>query len=126
RGRDTAALVAVDLASGAHRVLHEDPRADVDDLLVDPRTGRVQAVSVNYLKSEWTVLDPVIADDLAYLSGLGEGEGEVSVVSRTLDDTQWIVARTTAEHGTRYLRYDRQRRHAEPWFHTRPALEGYR
>src|SRR5690606_28761531 len=58
------------------------------------------------------------------LSGLGEGE--VSVVSRTLDDTQWIVARTTAEHGTRYLRYDRQQRHAEPWFHTRPALEGYR
>lgn len=123
RERDTAALVAVDLASDARTVLHEDARADIDNFLVDPRTGLIQAAAVNYLKTEWTVLDPAIAEDLVYLSSLGEGE--VSVASRTLDDSRWIVAQTTAEHGTRYWRYDRQRRHAEPWFHTRPALESY-
>ncbi|MFB9068362.1 S9 family peptidase [Pseudofulvimonas gallinarii] len=123
RDRDTAALVSVDLATGDRRVLHEDARADVDDLLVDPRTGVIQAAGVNYLKTEWTVLDPAIADDLAYLSGLGEGE--VMIASRTLADDRWVVAQMTAEHGTRYWRYDRARRHAEPWFHTRPALEQY-
>jgi len=124
RDRDTAALVAVDLATGGTTVLHQDPRADVDDALVDPRTGRVQAVAVNYLRSEWTVLDPAIAGDLDYLQGLGEGE--IMIASRTLDDTRWIVAQTTAQHGTRYWRYDRANRKAELWFHTRPELEAYR
>lgn len=123
RERDTAALVAIDVASGERTVLHEDKRADIDDLMVDPRTGVVQAAAVNYLKTEWTVLDPAISDDLAYLSSLGAGE--VSVTSRTRDDSKWIVAQSTAEHGTRFWRYDRQRRHADPWFHTRPDLERY-
>ncbi len=123
RNRDTAALIAVDLSSGDRRVLHEDARADVEDLVVDPRSGLVQAAGVNYLKREWTVLDPAIADDVAYLSSLGEGE--VTIASRTLDDRHWVVMQVTAENGARYWRYDRERRHAEPWFHTRPALEQY-
>src|SRR5690606_4901940 len=88
RERDTAALVAIDVASGERTVLHEDSRADIEDLMVDPRTGIVQAAAVNYLKTEWTVLDPAIADDLAYLSSLGAGE--IWVTSRTRDDSKWI------------------------------------
>ena len=45
RGRDTAALVAMNLDSGETEVLYEDPRADVDDALVHPTELTVQAAA---------------------------------------------------------------------------------
>ena len=39
RGRDTVAVVAQDLESGAMRVLAEDPRADFTQLVLDPISG---------------------------------------------------------------------------------------
>lgn len=123
RSRDTGALMALDIASGRTQMVFEDARADVSDIMSDPRTGRVQAVSVNYLYDEWTVLDPAIEADLAYLRTLGEGE--IDVVSRTLDDTQWIVEQVTAQAGVRYYRYDRRARNATLWFSARPELADY-
>lgn len=123
RERDTGALMALDVASGQTRILFEDPRADVGDILTDPRTGRAQAASVNYLRNEWNVLDPVIEQDLAYLRTLGDGE--INVVSRTLDDTYWIVEQVDAATGVRYYRYDRRARSAQPWFSNRPELDQY-
>ena len=123
RNRDTAALMALDVASGRTQPVFEDARADVDGILADPRTGRVQAASVNFLRTEWTAVDPAIEADLAYLRTVGSGE--IDVVSRTLDDTQWIVAEATAEAGVRYYRYDRRARNAQFWFDSRPDLADY-
>ena len=52
RGRDTAALVAMELDSGATEVLYEDPRADVDDALVHPTELTVQAAASTYQRRE--------------------------------------------------------------------------
>lgn len=123
RNRDTAALMALDIASGRTQMLFEDPRADVNDILAEPRSGRVQAASANYLRDDWTVLDPAIAADMDYLRTLGTGE--IRVASRTLDDTQWIVEEVTAEAGARYYRYDRRARNAQFWFDSRPDLAEY-
>src|SRR5690606_30762869 len=84
RDRNTSALYAIDTASGERTLIHEDDRADVGGSLADPATGEIQAVSVNYLRREWTVLDDDIAADLEKLQEMGPGE--VSVGSRTLDD----------------------------------------
>jgi hypothetical protein len=89
RGRDTAALVAIDLASGATTVLAEDARADVDDVLLHPH-ARPQAAAFAYERRTWRTLDPAVADDLEYLGGVCPGEPQV--VSRTLDDDRWIVS----------------------------------
>ncbi|WP_407353659.1 S9 family peptidase [Luteimonas sp. R10] len=105
RGRDTAALYAIDTASGEKTLVHEDPRADVGGGLSDPRTGRVQAVAVNYLREEWATLDDAIAADLETLEAIGPGE--VSVNTRTLDDRTWVVAYSAAESPLVYYRYDR-------------------
>src|SRR4051812_25236844 len=53
RGRDTAALVGQDVASGRQTTVAEDARADIGETLSDPRTGVVQAWSVDYLRTEW-------------------------------------------------------------------------
>lgn len=90
RGRDTSALVAVDLAKDTSRVLAEDPRADFDEAMVHPTTHAIQAASFNYDRTRWVVLDPAVQADIDYLKKLADGE--MRVTSRTLDDSRWTVA----------------------------------
>ena len=122
RGRDTSALFAIDLASGERTLLKEDARADVDEQrLVDPATGRVQAVLVEYLRPEWHVLDPAVQADIEALRRHAGGD-EFDIASRTLDDTQWIVSVYGSSRSAGFYRYDRATRTVTPWFDTRPAL----
>ncbi|RZA16397.1 MAG: S9 family peptidase, partial [Lysobacteraceae bacterium] len=102
RGRDTAALFAVDTASNAKTLVLENPRVDVGDALRDPSSNKVQAVAVNYLKEEWKAVDPAIAADLDTLKAIGPGE--TWVASRTQDDKTWIVGYSAAESPAVYYR----------------------
>ncbi len=105
RGRDTAALFARDMATGKDTLLAENPRCDVGGGLEDPRTGRVQAVAFNYLRNEWTILDPAIKPDFEYLRTVRAGEFIVG--SRTSDDRRWIVSYTSDNGPMHVYRYDR-------------------
>ena len=122
RDRNTNALFAVDTATGDRTLVHEDPRADIGGALADPRTGKVQAVSVNYLREQWAVLDDAIKADLAKLEAIGPGEASIN--TRTLDDRTWIVAYSAAESPVEYYRYDRDTGALTRMFSGRPALEG--
>ncbi|TQM17086.1 dipeptidyl aminopeptidase/acylaminoacyl peptidase [Pseudoxanthomonas sp. 3HH-4] len=122
RGRNTAALFAIDVASGTRTLVLEDARADVGGTLADPATGKVQAVSVDYLRDEWKVVDPSIRADLEKLEAIGPGD--VSVNTRTLDDRTWIVAYSAAEAPLVYYRYDRGAGTLTKLFSARPKLEG--
>ena len=121
RGRDTAALVAMNLASGATEVLYEDPRADIDEALVHPTERTVQAAASTYERREWQVLDESIQADLDYLATVADGE--LNVVDRTLDDGKWIVGYELADRPYSYYLYDRETRRADFLFTNRAALE---
>jgi dipeptidyl aminopeptidase/acylaminoacyl peptidase len=121
RERDTAALFALDTSSGERSLVHEDARADAGSALVDPATGRVQAVEVNYLTSSWAVVDPAIAGDLDTLKK-ALGEGEIFISSRTDDDSRWVVLHVVSNASAKYHLYDRKAGTVSLWFDTRPAL----
>ncbi|HET6397175.1 MAG TPA: S9 family peptidase [Pseudoxanthomonas sp.] len=125
RDRDTAAVYAVDTASGRRTLLAEDARADIGAALADPRSGQLQAVAVNYLREEWKPVGDALAADLRALQALGPGE--VGVNARTLDDRTWIVTYSAAESPVVYYRYDRTPGadgRLTRLFSGRPALEG--
>jgi dipeptidyl aminopeptidase/acylaminoacyl peptidase len=90
RNRNTAGLFAMDLQSKEPKLIAEDPKSDVGGVLAHPTEKNVQAVSFTYQRTEWKILDPAIAEDFEYLKTVEDGE--IIVASRTLDDTQWIVA----------------------------------
>ena len=121
RGRDTAALFAVDTTTGAKTLVADNPRADVSDSLRDPTTNKVQAVAINHLKEEWKSVDPAIAADLDTLKAIGPGE--TWVASRTQDDKTWIVGYAAAESPAVFYRYTRGGK-PEKLFSVRPALDG--
>jgi dipeptidyl aminopeptidase/acylaminoacyl peptidase len=122
RDRDTAALFAIDAATGERSVVHEDPRADVSNAIPHPATGVVQAAAVNYLRTEWTVVDPAIAGDLERLESIGEGD--INVGSRTQADDHWVVVLTSSTSPPRVFLYDRTAGTTRHWFDVRPELEG--
>jgi dipeptidyl aminopeptidase/acylaminoacyl peptidase len=122
RGRDTAAFVAQDVATGQRTVLAQDPRADIGgDADFDPRTGRLQAYSVEYLKTEWTALDPAIKPDLDFLKA--HLKGQFNVTSRTDADDLWTVTNDPVTSPVAYYLYDRKAKRLTRLFSTRPELD---
>jgi dipeptidyl aminopeptidase/acylaminoacyl peptidase len=121
RGRDTGALVSIDLATKKATVLAEDARADAGGVIVHPTKHTLQAVAFNYLKESWKVLDASIQKDLDNLAKLDGGEVHIS--SRTLDDKTWVVATTSDLHPAHYYLWDRGKQHGSFLFAARPELE---
>lgn len=122
RGRDTAALAALDMTTGALRVLAADPRADAADCLSHPVDGHVEAVAFNYDRVRWAIVDDRVAADLEFLAGVAGGE--VRVTSRTLADDRWIVAGVVDAGPVRYFLYDRGAREARFLFSERAGFDG--
>ncbi len=106
RGRDTGAFFSRDMNSGKDTLLAEDPRCDAGGVLADPKTGLVQAVSFNYLRNEWTILDKTLQPDFDYLKTVRKGE--FVIVSRSSDDTRWIVIYAMDNAPSYVYLYDRR------------------
>jgi dipeptidyl aminopeptidase/acylaminoacyl peptidase len=121
RGRDTAALTSLNLDSGDVTPLAWDNRADVADTMLHPTERTVQAVAFNYDRKSWQVLDDAVAADLEFLSTVSAGD--IEIVSRTLDDSCWIVAYLLDDGPVRYYRYLRRSKDAQFLFTNRAALE---
>jgi dipeptidyl aminopeptidase/acylaminoacyl peptidase len=122
RGRDTAALTTIDLASGEQKLIAEDPRADISGALVHPTEKNIQAVSFTYTRTEWKVLDKSIQADLDYLKTVADGE--IQITGRTLDDKRWTVAYVMDNGPVRFFIYDREpERKATFLFTSNPELE---
>lgn len=122
RERETAALVELDLETGETKVIHEDPKADVDQVMIHPTDWTIQAAASTYARRTWHIVDPAIEKDFTFLSTVADGE--MNVVSRTLDDKTWIVAYIVDDGPVRYYRYDRPEQKAEFLFTNSEALEG--
>jgi dipeptidyl aminopeptidase/acylaminoacyl peptidase len=123
-GRDRAALVRVDAATGAKTVLGESARADVESVWLDPATNAPEAFAAEYLRREWRALETDAQGDLDFLDR--QLTGDFQVVSRSADDTRWIVVEegpTTPARSYLYDRGDRAGRRLTLLFRHRPALE---
>ncbi len=122
RGRDTSALTTINLDTQEQTVIAEDARSDVSDTMLHPTEKTPQAAAFSHQRKEWRILDDSISADLEYLGTVADGE--IEVISRTLDDDYWIAAYLLDDGPVRYYRYDRARKRAQFLFSNREALEG--
>ncbi|PZO77256.1 MAG: S9 family peptidase [Sphingomonas hengshuiensis] len=89
RGRDTRALLAQDMATGKFTTIGANDRADVGGGLTNPRTGVVEAYSVNFHRNEYVPVGNAVKRDLAFLKA--QNKGEFQIGSRTDADDKWLV-----------------------------------
>jgi dipeptidyl aminopeptidase/acylaminoacyl peptidase len=121
-GRDKAALVRVDLGTGKQTVVGQSDKADVSDVWLDPRTRTPQAYGVEYLTEEFEPLTPAAAKDIEHLkTALGP---QFQVLSRTNDDSKWVVVVDDPVHVIASYLYDRTNGKVTKLFDHRPELAG--
>ncbi len=122
RGRDRAALVAQDVASGRTTVVGDSKHADVGGGLFNPRTGALEAYSDYYLRNEYVPVGNAVAADLAFLKK--QGKGEFVIGSRTDADDKWIVGFDPVSAPAATYLYDRKARTLTQLYVSRPELVG--
>lgn len=122
RDRNTGALFSVNLQTGDKKLIAEDPRADAGSVLSHPTENTIEAVSFDYLRDEWTILDEKIAADFKYLRTVADGD--IQVTSRTLADDWWTVAYLMDDGPIRFYLYDRKAKQANFLFTNRKDWEG--
>ena len=121
RGRDKAALVAMDIATRRSRVLVEDPDADVKQVLLHPITRRPLAASGMLDRERWLAVDAGFAADLrAILSGAGP---DVSFNSVSADGGRALLYVDHDDRSPEYVLYEHAVRRVRPLFKARKALD---
>ena len=121
RGRKKAALMSLNLNNGEKKLIYENPKADLSDIMVHPTEKTIEAAASEYLRTEWKILDESIKPDMDYLKTVTDGD--VNVTDRSLDDNFWAVAYTKDDGPVNYYIYDRPEKKAKFLFTNRKALE---
>jgi dipeptidyl aminopeptidase/acylaminoacyl peptidase len=122
-GTNTGRLVRLDLATGDAEVLAEDPEADVTDIRLHPDTREPQIVTFLKDRSEYRVLDPDVADDLAAIRALHPGDPSFDDADDA--DSTWLVGFTNDSGAVPFFSFDRETRTGKFLFETRPELSRY-
>ncbi|NES77624.1 MULTISPECIES: S9 family peptidase [unclassified Okeania] len=115
-------LLALDLATREEKVIAEDSQYDISGSLTHPITRAIEAVGFYKDKLEWQILDDSIAADFEFLKQAHKGE--FRIVSRTLEDNNWLVAYFTDDGPVYYHTYDRTAKTITFLFSNQPQLEG--
>ena len=121
-GRDTAAVVERNIATGAEKVLASSPEVDAGTLLIHPKSHVVQAVGFSPGRTAWTVLDPSVKADFEAIAKLSDGD--FRVLNRDEADATWLVAFNRDRGPVRYYSWDRKARKGTFLFVHQPKLDG--
>jgi dipeptidyl aminopeptidase/acylaminoacyl peptidase len=122
RERDTAALYSLDIKSKKKQLILEDKRADIGGVVFHPTALTPIAANVEWDRERTVVLDPKAKADFEGMAKLGDGD--VSIVSTTLDAKTWIVSLNGDRQPTKFFKWDRTKKAGTFLFATRPDLEG--
>ena len=120
RNRNTAALKKLHLASGREVLLAHHDKADLSGAVSHPTEKHIQAVTFTYARREWQILDNSIAEDIAFLKTVVDGE--LQITSRTLDDRLWTVAYILDDGPLHFYLYDRTAKKTRFLFTSRDDL----
>lgn len=122
-GANAARLLELSLLGGEPRVIAEDGKYDVSQLLKHPIKNQIQAVGFTRERSEWTVLDESLKDDFAFLEQ--NCRGCFYFLGRSLDDNRWIICDVVDNGSIRYLLFDRKSQSLELIDLAQAELENY-
>lgn len=119
---NTAALYIDDLA-GNKTMLAKNAKTDIQKVYRHPIEKTLQFYTCEYEREEKVFLDKKVEQDFAFLQDQAEPDLDVLIVSRTLQDHQWVVAFTGPHKPLSYYLYDRQKRNLTFLFYNRDSLQ---
>ena len=122
-GVNAGRLEKLDIATGESEVVAEDPSYDVSGVRLHPDTRQPQLVTYVKERTDYQVLDPEIAEDVATLRALEPGD--LNLLGHDDSDRTWLAGYANDDGPVRYYAYDRATRQATFLFEHQPALSRY-
>ncbi|MGH9536477.1 MAG: S9 family peptidase [Terriglobales bacterium] len=120
---NAARLLEIDVASGKRKVITENPQFDVKNIINNPQTNALEAVSYSKQRTEYVFIDSKVKTDFETLQKLRKGD--IDGISQSLDDSKWVVGFVSDDAPEYWYLYDRSSQHATLLFSNRPQLEKY-
>ncbi len=120
-GRNYLSLYTLNTENSEEKLLFEPKNADIEEVLFLSTDDGPKAVSENYLRRKWNVLDEAIRQDLEYLRALRDGD--FKILGTSAKDELWLVSYNLDNGPIYYHLYDRKKKNAVVLFSHRPELE---
>jgi dipeptidyl aminopeptidase/acylaminoacyl peptidase len=121
RGRDKAALVAIDMVTRKATLLAEDADADIVRVEFDSHTRRPLAAMAAKERMRWHALDSATQRDLDRLAVWGKGDYELG--ARSADGRKVVVYYERDTASGEYVLLDRESGRIQALFRQRVALD---
>ncbi|MFQ3307129.1 MAG: dipeptidyl aminopeptidase/acylaminoacyl peptidase [Candidatus Midichloriaceae bacterium] len=122
--RDTSALYLMDLHSQKKELIYSNTKADISDIILQPESSELQAVSYYYDKQDYHILDEEFKADFDYLKKL-HTSASITLSSRTLKDDKWLTSFIFDNESVKYYLYDRSIKKEQYLFSNREKLDEY-
>ncbi|MCB2199799.1 S9 family peptidase [bacterium] len=123
RGYNSTGLAYYDLETQESTRLVGDERYDVRGVVYDPVTWEIQAARVLAEKSRWVAIADEVKEDFSTL--VAARPGNLNILSRTKDDSLWVVAYVYDTSPIEYFIYHRADKSLEKLFNSRDDLADY-
>ena len=120
---NTSVLSEVKLESLQNTVLGGQDKADICDVLLDPKSKRPLAYAVNQQRKEWLSIDPAIEEDLGFLNNFTDGD--LDILSQISDNSEWLIAFVHDNGPTRYFLYQRSANNLIHLFDSHSSFQNY-
>lgn len=122
RGRNTAALVEIDLATRESRVLAEDPEADISRVLYQPGSLRPYAAVSVAARQHWHLIDPAFGFDLDHWRA-SQPDSDFRVESQSNEGGRIILDYFRPDAADGFWLYERETRKLTPLFKSQTDLD---
>ena len=122
--RDTSGLYIIDLTTKTKKLIHSNSKADIGNVILQPKTKILQAIDCYYLKQDYKFYDEKFEKDFNNLQRLHQNSTLI-INSRTLKDDKWLVAFSFDNKPLKYYLYNRNTQKADYLFTNNNKLASY-
>ncbi len=122
-GRNTSALMLMDLNNQKSELIYENDKVDVGGVMMHPTEKIIQAISYSYDKPRKKFYDQDVEKDFAFLEK--QHSGIPVQISRDLKDSLWIVGYMNDNRPTSYYLFSRNNQTLTFLFDSKSNLAKY-
>jgi dipeptidyl aminopeptidase/acylaminoacyl peptidase len=123
RGRNTAALVHLNLEDLSTEVIAESDEVDITSVIIDPRSYKPIAYAEDVIRPVYKPISVELTDVINQLNSQLNGGSQI--LAQTLDNRYWTVYTDESDSSPIYKAFDATTGQFEELFVTNPDLENY-
>ncbi|MDZ5761384.1 alpha/beta hydrolase family protein [Lyticum sinuosum] len=124
-GQNTPSIYIEDINTRKRETLFYDKKSDDISISIDENTKELRWIDVNYARNKRYIFDTKIKDDFLKLEQSFPNT-EISIISSTIDDRNWIISVWSDTIPSEFYLYDRNQESIKFIATTRPKLWDYK